>query len=293
MGLVGNGFRTSNNVAALSHVSKASEEKLKAMNVLAVVYNLALTVAGALISLISSFNFTLIFLAASLTLFLALLYLSIIERQSKLTPNFVLECANADTIEVPESEYKKTNKAVLYTVLSCLLLFGFFIAQLNTTYPVYIHKEFSWLGLKSFGYLFILNPIIIILFQASIGHFVKSFNKVLLVGIGIFLYGFGLFLLDFTFSFYSLAILSCLIYTFGEMIFFPPAQLLVYQHGAAHKKGQALGIFQATYSIGIGVGPALGGLIYYHLGGDLLWGLVGALGALCLLACLLQRGQVN
>ena len=116
------------------------------------------------------------------------------------------------------------------------------------------------------------------------GSFLSDSNKVWMVGVGAFLIGVGMGLLSIA-TVFSMAVFSCIIYTFGEMIFFSMAQFVCYQRGAEKKKGQSLGAYRMVYATSRFIGPMAGGFIYQHLGGQVLWSLSGAIGVICLGVC--------
>ncbi len=288
MGFFSNSFRTANNAKALSYVKV---EKLKAINIMAISYNLGLAVSGVLVSFIGGFGLKNVFIFSSIMLFMAILYLIFTKRCNN--RSVILPLATRIENETPPFTEEKAEKSkmVLLIALATLLIFGFYIAQLNTTYPVYLTDQFPRFGLKSFGYLFLLNPIIVIFFQAPIGNSFQHTSKVMIMGGGIFLYSAGLFMLNHLFAMYVLAIFSCLFYTLGEMLFMPRAQLLIYLHGAENKKGSALGLFQSVYSLGIIIGPITGSFIYARLGVTALWDFCGMLGLAALVLCFFYRSR--
>lgn len=96
--------------------------------------------------------------------------------------------------------------------------------------------------------------------------------------------GFGMLVLCHASNF-SLAIISCIIWTTGEMLFVSMAQLLCYESSQADKKGRSLGLFQSVFALSNIVGPVLGSSIYQYWGGDLLWYFSGGIGVICYLLC--------
>lgn len=113
-----------------------------------------------------------------------------------------------------------------------------------------------------------------------------------MTGIGAFLMGFGMFMLSFSVTF-TLAILACIIYTIGEMLFFSIAQLLCYQSGGEKKKGQSIGLFRTIFAASVFIGPTLGGYIYHRFGGNYVWYLCGFIGVACLISCLKLKNKIK
>lgn len=167
---------------------------------------------------------------------------------------------------------------------------GLMITQRSTTCVIYLHDAFPQLGVLGIGIFFVLNPLMIVLLQTSLINAYSRVNKLLLVGLGAFLIGFGLWVLSFSFVFF-LVIFSSIIYTLGEMFFFSVAQLVCYNNSPAHKKGESFGFFKTIYAASRTVGPTLGTLMYTHLGGDINWYACGVMGCVCLLGCLYYKNS--
>jgi MFS family permease len=109
-------------------------------------------------------------------------------------------------------------------------------------------------------------------------------NKLVMIGIGSCLIGTGMFMLNYPYS-VMFIVLSCIVYSTGEMIFFSMAQLFCYQASTHKKKGRGLGAYRMVYASSRFVGPAVGGAIYHHLGSSVLWSASGIIGITFLLLC--------
>jgi MFS family permease len=137
--------------------------------------------------------------------------------------------------------------------------------------------------MKAISFLFAINSLLIVFCQTPLVNLFKNSNKLLIAGIGSFLIGTGMSILGFSFTF-ALAIFSCIVYTAGEMIFFPLTQLICYENGPDNKKGLCLGMFRMTYAASKVLGPIIGGIIYSRWGGNMIWSLSGCIGIICLTA---------
>ncbi len=93
------------------------------------------------------------------------------------------------------------------------------VSQYSSTYSLYLRELFPAMENKSFGILFIINAWIVVLFQTPIMSYLADFQKITLVSVGLFLLGFGLWMLNIAYS-YDIAILACIIMTIGEIMFF-------------------------------------------------------------------------
>lgn len=276
-------FITANNLCVLNFCQDQEHQRLQALNILYVAANVGMGLAGLLIGVLAVHGFKIVFIATALFLILAALFQLFLERKSIVKIN--ISSANAAKQESASSRLNNLEKKLLSAVLICVFFVGFFVAQVGTTYSIYIRDSFPALGVNSFAWLFSLNSVIIVFLQTPFVNFFQKYNKMLTLGVGAFLMGFGMFLLNFLFA-YWFAIVAFIFYTLGEMLFFSNAQLITYQLGAAKKKGQSLGLFQAVFAFGVVVGPALGSYIYHLLGSHALWSLLGVLAAGSLGMCL-------
>lgn len=283
LGLTTYSFIAANSVWILNQCRHHEAAKLKAINILYIAANFGLGAAGVIIGMVAQYGFQYIFYTSSFLLFAAVCYLILAKPITIDWPS----TADAQTNDISSAQVK-ANPKILWVILSCLFLTGLTIAQIGTTYSIYLEQLFPSFGTKSFGLLFALNSVCIVLFQAPLVNYFRQNNKMLVAGAGAFCLGFGMLLLNFSFIF-LIAGLACIIYTIGEMLFIATAQLICYQYGGEKKKGQSLGLFQTTYALSVVVGPSLGGFIYHHLGGDIVWYCSGMIGVVCLLICLRYR----
>jgi predicted MFS family arabinose efflux permease len=285
LGVATYGFITSNNVWVLNHCKNHEEMKLKTLSMLHASSNLGIGLSAVLVGTLSRYGFSCIFLLAGGLLFLLALYQIFVEK------NAVAEIEKAESVKVPsvtavvETSY---NKAVVWMVLGCLFLVGLTIAQLGSTYSLYINDTYPKLGIDGVSLLFALNSFLIVVAQTPLVNFFKNYNKILMTGIGAFLMGFGMFMLSFSVVF-SMAVIACIVYTIGEMLFFSMAQLVCYQSGGAKKKGQSLGLFRTVFAASVFVGPTLGGYLYHRFGADFVWYACGLIGLVCLFSCLKSK----
>ncbi len=281
LGIASYGFITSNYLWVLAQCDNHEIKRLKAINLLSVASNLGLGLSAIIVSLMASYGFKNILILSSTLLFLSAIYFYLIERHS-ISPTMQNHHTMENVTTLPTDKIK--NKKIIYLVLGCLFLTGLIVFQSSTTYSIYIQKSFPDLGLKGISFLFTLNSFLVVFFQAPIINLLSKQNKILIIGMGAFLLGFGRFILSFAFVF-SLAILSCLVYTLGEILFFSVAQFVCYQNGLENKKGYTLGTYRMVYASSRVLGPAVGGHIYQQCGANMVWFACGLLGLLCLTGC--------
>src|SRR3990167_105124 len=257
MGIASYSFITSNHLWSLSHCKK-EETRLKAINLLGVASNLGLGLSAIIINALARFGFHSIFLFSSALLFLSAIYFSFLNNKNKT----IQEIKPTDTTP---TVITKPNQKIVWLVLGCVFLVGFIIFQSGTTYSIYIEKSFPELSLRGISILFSLNCFLVVFLQAPLVNFFRDYNKLLIVGIGVFLLGFGMLLLNFSYVF-VLALLACVIYTVGEILFFSVAQFICYQKSTKENKGKSLGIYRTIYASSRVAAPAGGSFIYQQYG---------------------------
>lgn len=286
VGLGAYGFITSNYLWVLARCQSHSE-RLKAINLLSIASNLGLGVSAVVISFLTNSDFTSVFFISGFLLFLTAIYLIFKEKQS-INNNHIFEDS---TLPINRSiDNQKKIKTIVCYVLACLFLVGMIISQMNATYPIYLERIFPKMGTKSFGLLFTFNTIIVVLFQAPIIDLIKNKNNIFMIGLGALLLGIGMLMLSFT-SIFMLAILSCLITTIGEILFFSISQLVCYEN--VRRKGESLGIYRMIFAASRIVGPAAGSFIYQKFGGIILWYTCGFLGVLCFVPAIYFQNKFN
>lgn len=265
-------FVTANDVWVLGQCQN-EEMRLKVINVSRIGLNLGLGISGAIMGLFAEHGFQEIFYAFSGVLFLLILYY-MFQAESKMV-------VQTSTPKVTINESLQ-NRKVIILMLFCLFSVGLLIAQLGTTYPVYVQKNF---GMHAISILFILDTIIIVLLQAPLVRLLQAANKVLIAGIGAFLMGLGLFFLTLSYSF-NLAVFSCVVWTTGEMLFVPMAQAVCYERSHENKKGRMMGAYQTVYASSKLIGPIAGGVVFEYFGGNVLWYACAIICVICLAGCL-------
>lgn len=283
-------FTAANNMWVMKHCQDYEEVRLKAFNIIYAAANLGFALSAFIMAALIPYGFYYIFFLSAVLLFVASLFLAYWEKNDvAIIKN--MSSLSKEAVAVSEVASSVINKKIIMLVFVCLFVVGLIMAQLGATYPFYVTHAFPSLGVKAVSIFAMTNSLMIVALQTPIVNFFNRYNKMLLLGSGAFLMGFGMTILNFS-TFFFLAIISCLIYTLGEMLFFSNAQLVCYQNGAEKKKGQSLGSFQAVYAMSVFLGPSIGGFIYHHFDGATLWYCCGIVGVLCLMACFYNKDSV-
>lgn len=282
LGIATYSFTTTNNLFVLNACKGCEKERLKTINVLYTVSNLGVGISAVLVSLVSYRGFKVMFVVSSLLLLGLAVYLWVTRhRQVEVHSHDELTHSDINTVE----KLPVNRSRLLWIVLISVFFIGAVMVQRSTTYTIFIRHSFPDAGMLGVGILLALNPLLIIFFQVPVVNLFGTGNKLIYLGVGAFLIGLGTLMLSLSF-YYWVAVLACIVYTFGEMIFISIAQLLCYQYSYKNKRGQSLGLFQSAYGLSVIAGPAVGGAIFKFYNGDILWVLSGLVGVVILLVML-------
>lgn len=268
-------FITANYLWVLSNFSHSEKDRLTVINYLVVASNLGIGISAIIIGELSIFNFDYIFWTCGFLLLFLSLFLGFTKKEEHPHTKELINTA---------SEQPQRSNGLMYLILFCLFFTGIIVSQLGATYSIYLKQTFPRLGTHAFSYLFALSTILIVCFQNFLISRVNHFNQVLMIGLGSFFIGFGMLMLNFSYTF-AIAIVACVIYSIGEMLFFSITQLFCYQQGNINNKGKKLGEYRMIYASSRLVGPAVGGAIYNYFSGATLWYLCGIVGIFFLILC--------
>lgn len=156
-----------------------------------------------------------------------------------------------------------------------LMLASYFLGmliyiQVNSSYTLFLSNQYH-LTAHTIASLFIINALLIVLFQVALINMLKQISQIVLMCIGSAILGLGFFILLWGQT-YSIALISMLVITAGEMLFIPVSQNLVYQAAPEGLKGYYMGIYQALYALTIMLAPLLSSFaLVYNPSGAILW----------------------
>lgn len=158
---------------------------------------------------------------------------------------------NADTIYL---------LLVLFVVL---LVFN----QSQSTFPLFLKNQLLF-NEKLISFIFTLNGLLIVLFQVPLTCYLKQHcsNRAYLYGVLFLCLGFGM---NVWFKSYDCILLSCILWTVGEMIFFPAHLANLMRANETHT-GLSMGLYQVISSASQ-LGAPIVGTFLYALNPDYLW----------------------
>lgn len=266
-------FKPANLITLLADYTE--KEQAKVMSLYRVAVNLGNGLATALGGLLASINYHWVFWFDGVTSILA---------------GFVLihfkGLFNDLTIPI-KNHIKKGKLAIILTnktfMLACLILFlsSLIFYQIQFGYPLYLHQYYH-LSAKEFGYLFFLNCILIVLLQVPSLHILRNVNQITLAAAGMGLITLGFFILPFGSS-KLFATVSCIIWTFGEIVMYPILFNLAMDAIQPEVKSRSIGVYQTVYTSAAVLAPIIGGVFYPIYHGNLLWYVCGLWGVMSML----------
>jgi predicted MFS family arabinose efflux permease len=132
---------------------------------------------------------------------------------------------------------------------------------------------------RTFGLLFSLNCLLIVVLEIPLNAATAHWSHRRTLALGAILSGAGFGAMAFANDFWSLAA-TVVIWTFGEMLFFPASAAYATDIAPDARRGEYSGLYTMVFSIAFGVGPWAGTIVLERLGPRTLWGLTFLLGAL-------------
>jgi MFS family permease len=247
-----------------------SIDRLKIFSLYRVMNNIGVSITGIVGGILATYSFEYIFYLDSITSFLSSCFLLFFLSSYKL-----YEDRKMNTQEnLLDVRFKNVLIDKYFMILWVILLFVLLIfSQVMTAYPIYLHESYK-LSTENIGAVFSLNGILIAIFQVPLTHKMKNIDLHLSAMIGVIFIGVGFAILPLSTSL-VVALLSCIIWTFGEMLFFPTNMTLVLNHIDSSYQGKYMAIYDLAFSISKLFFPALGMSIYQFIGGNNLWAIFG------------------
>jgi MFS family permease len=236
-----------------------------ALNRLAI--NLGMSIGPVIGGILSTINFSLLFYVDGITSIAAgvyLLYSGIKEQDSVETePKINLE---------DEPTKKKfsilSNRKFIYYMIAIIPVQIVFFQHIGAL-PLFIVEQLEF-SKSTFGFLMAINTVMIILIEVPLNDAMRMWPDWKALMLGAILTGFGFGITIYGFNTYIL-IFSIVLWTFGEMIFFPSAGNYVAEHSPKNMRGEYMGYFQMTFSFSFMIGPLLGTVILEEFGAITVW----------------------
>jgi predicted MFS family arabinose efflux permease len=165
----------------------------------------------------------------------------------------------------------------LFFLLGVLPVCVIFFQHISSM-PLYIVNDLGFTP-RTFGVLFSLNCLLIVVLEIPLNAATAHWSHRRTLALGALLSGAGYGAMAFARDFWTLAA-TVVIWTFGEMLFFPASAAYATDIAPEARRGEYSGLYTMVFSIAFGIGPWAGTVVLERAGARVLWGLTFVLGAL-------------
>ena len=165
----------------------------------------------------------------------------------------------------------------LFFLLGVLPVTVIFFQHISSM-PLFIVRDLG-LSAATFGLLFSLNCLLIVVFEVPLNAATAHWPHRQTLALGAVLSGAGFGAMTFARDFWSLAA-TVVIWTFGEMLFFPASAAYATDIGPDHRRGEYSGLYTMCFSLAFAIGPWAGTVVLERFGARTLWASTFALGLL-------------
>ncbi len=161
--------------------------------------------------------------------------------------------------------------------LACVLPVTVVFFQHISSMPLFVVRDLG-LSVASFGLLFSLNCLLIVVLEVPINAMTAHWSHRRTLALGALLSGAGFGAMAFARDFWTLA-LTVVIWTFGEMLFFPASAAYATDIAPDERRGEYSGLYTMVFSVAFAIGPWAGTVVLEDFGAGVLWGITFVLGA--------------
>lgn len=255
--------------ALLSLVSEIvpSEQRRSAYAVIRLAANLGMSIGPVIGGLLVLINFNLIFIVDGITTILAGLFLIFSPWQYK---SIINNHINPDSAidEINKIGNIFTDKRLMYFLIS-LLPIPLIYFQINAAMPLYLVRDLHF-SETIYGVVFTINTVLIILVEVPLTNMLNHWSDRKMLSTGALLCAIGFGAMAFIKDFYGLVI-TIIIWTFGEMIFFPSCSAYMSEISPENRTGEYMGAYQTTFNMAFALGPWFGTAVMSNFGSSVLW----------------------
>ncbi|HYX19992.1 MAG TPA: MFS transporter, partial [Thermoanaerobaculia bacterium] len=249
-----------------------------AFSVYRLAINLGMAVGPAVGGVLATYSFRYLFLADGATSILAGLVLAVAALPRRSHPTAVPASAPAPTTatRLRLSTAAHTDPRFLFFLASVLPVCIVFFQHMSTM-PLFVVHDLGF-SPRTFGLLFSLNCILIVLLEVPLNAATSHWPHRRTLALGALLSGAGFGGMAFAHGLFSLAV-TVVIWTFGEMLFFPASAAYATDIAPDARRGEYSGLYAMMFSTAFAIGPWAGTVVFERIGARSLWGITAILGA--------------
>jgi MFS family permease len=148
-------------------------------------------------------------------------------------------------------------------------LAGMCYAMLWMLLPVYAKDNFG-VPENMYGFIPATNAVMVVLFQYGVTGLTRRFNTLWVLAVGSLFFAVGVGSVGWGAG-WAAFLISMVIATIGELIVVPTSTTLTADLAPPEMRGRYMSIYNLTHSLGIGLGPVIGGLLNDHVAPVAIW----------------------
>ena len=160
----------------------------------------------------------------------------------------------------------------LMWLLAGLFLLAVVFFQHISSMPLFLVRDLG-ISAAKYGLLFTINTLLIVFLEVPLNTGTAHWSHRRTLALGTFLSAAGFGALAFAWDFWSAAA-TVVIWTFGEMFFFPGMAAYLTDIAPENRRGEYMGLSQMTMGLAFMVGPWIGMQALDSWGGPALWSLM-------------------
>jgi oligosaccharide:H+ symporter len=264
--VISEAFRPANLSLIVEVVSPEQRKIAFALNRLAI--NLGMSIGPVAGGFLTMLDYTIIFYVNGVTCLLAGVFL-IFSRWDKLPAKDKPAVTEPTAKSVFSFSLFRDRKLLLFVIATTPVMMIFF--QHMSTMPLFM-VEYLGYTTALFGVLSTINTIMIIFIEVPLNNSMSAWSEKKALMLGSLLTGIGFGSMAFAHSIPFLAA-TIIVWTFGEMVFFPSSANYIADIAPKEKRGEYMGFYQMTFSIAFTLGPWAGTQVYALTGPVILWGI--------------------
>ncbi|HEY0840463.1 MAG TPA: MFS transporter, partial [Vulgatibacter sp.] len=248
------------------------EDRVAAFGLQRIGLNVGWAVGPALGGFLASHSYgTLFFVAAPATLLTILAILPVKDR-----PRLAAVAPARPKLELRAALEVLSAHKVFASYLVLVLLGSVMTVQIFSTLSLYVSSELGF-SKADVGLLYTVNGVAVVLFQVPAVAIARPLGMRRALFVGALLYAAAYLVFGSSMSFVGMA-LGMAVLTAGEVIFAPALSDAAATLGDPERMGRAFGLFGLMQTLGVSLGPLVGGLAFDHLRGEplVMWGLMAA-----------------
>ena len=253
-------FRPANLTFISNETAPGQRKTAFALNRIAI--NLGMSIGPVIGGILAYYNYHLLFYVDGVTSIMAAGFLMISPFEK-----FHEEEVIKEAVLAPQKIYK--DKRFIYYILALLPVEFVFFQHLGAV-PIYFVKELHYTE-AIYGILMAINTVIIIFVEVPLNSAMSHWRDSSSLALGSLLCAIGFGMMAFSANIYYL-VLSIIVWTFGEMIFFPSSASFLSNIAPKDKVGEYMGYYQMNFSFSFMVAPWLGAIVLENYGSTILWG---------------------